>query len=79
MIGLVTCFSRSASVTVKFGIKALSMLSSLALTLVIVSGCTEDTPPAAPSTPTVAPSKAPGPDKAAPAPIPPPTKAEEKK
>jgi hypothetical protein len=44
MIGLVTCFSRSASVTVKFGIKAISMLSSLALALVIVSGCTEDTP-----------------------------------
>jgi hypothetical protein len=67
-------------VTVKFGIKALSMLSGLALALVIVTGCTEDTPPDTKPT-TTAPSAGPGPkapDKA-PAAAPAPTKPEEPK
>lgn len=66
--------------TVKFGIKAISMLSSLALALVIVSGCTEDTPaePAAkPAGGAVSPPPKGG---MAPAPAPAPTKpAEEPK
>jgi hypothetical protein len=45
MICLVTCFSRSASVTVKSGIKTLSMLSVLALAIGFTLGCTEETPP----------------------------------
>jgi hypothetical protein len=80
MIGLVTCFSRSASVTVKFGIKALSMLASLALALVIVSGCTEDTP-SEPAKPAAGGGMAPGPKgpEKAPAPAPTPTKPDDKK
>jgi hypothetical protein len=61
MICLVTQLSRSAPVKVKFGIKAWSMLASLALAIVFVSGCTEETPPdtGAPKagTPAVAPAK----------------------
>jgi hypothetical protein len=66
-------------VTVKFGIKALSMLSSLALALVIVTGCTEDTPPdtKAPASGPVAQPGPKGPEKAPAAP--PTTKPEEPK
>jgi hypothetical protein len=35
-------------VTVKFGIKASSMLASLALATVFVAGCTEEAPPETP-------------------------------
>jgi hypothetical protein len=80
MICLVKQFSRSAPVKVKFGIKALSMLSSLALAIGFVSGCTEETPPDAgapkPAPAAVAPAKPGGPMTPAPAPTP---KADEKK
>jgi len=41
-------------VTVKFGIKALSMLASLALAIVLVPGCTEEAPPETPKAPAAA-------------------------
>jgi len=63
-------------VNVKFVIKALSMLSSLALAIVFVSGCTEEAPPDAgapkPAPGAMAPAK-PGGDMKAPAATPPKT------
>ena len=45
--------------TVKFGIKASSMVASLALAIVFVAGCTEEAPPETPKTaPVVAAPKA---------------------
>jgi hypothetical protein len=67
-------------VNVKFGVKALSMVSSLALAISLVSGCTEETPPetkpAGPGAMAPAPAKAPG-GAMAPAPAPTP-KSDEK-
>jgi outer membrane lipoprotein-sorting protein len=60
-------------VTVKFGIKASSMLAGLALATVFVAGCTEEAPPepAKPAPAAVSPAK---PDMKAPAPAPTPEK-----
>jgi hypothetical protein len=66
-ICILTQYSRSAPVKVKFGIKASAMLASLTLVTAFVAGCTEETPePAKPasSPPAVAPAK--GGDTAAP-------------
>ncbi len=65
---------------VKFGVKVLSMLSALALAVVFVPGCTEETPPepAKPAPGVTAPKPA-TPDKGAMAPAPAPTKEEPKK
>jgi hypothetical protein len=66
-------------VKVKFGFKAWSMLSSLALAIAFVAGCTEETPPdtAKPVTPAVTPAKPPGGDMMKTTPAMPP-KADEK-
>ncbi len=65
---------------VKFGIKALSMLSCVALALVALSGCTEETPPpAANPAPTNITKPGPAMDKGPGAAAPAPTKPEEKK
>jgi hypothetical protein len=53
MVCFVTQLSRSAPVKVKSAIQALSMLSSLALAMVLV-GCTEEAPPT--TTPTTSPA-----------------------
>jgi hypothetical protein len=67
-------------VIVKFGIKALSMLSCVALALVALSGCTEDTPPPAANTaPTTISKPGPASDKGPGAAAPAPTKPDEKK
>jgi hypothetical protein len=66
-------------VKVKFGVKALSMVSSLALAISLVSGCTEETPPetkpAGPGAMAPAPAKPPG---GAMTPAPTPPKSDEK-
>jgi hypothetical protein len=46
--GRIACFSRSASVRVKFGIKVGSILSSLVFSLVFVAGCNEEPAPTTP-------------------------------
>lgn len=70
-IWLDTQLSRSAPVTVKFGIKASSMFASLALAIVFVAGCTEEAPPETPKPAPAAVSPAKGETKpAAPAPTP---------
>ena len=59
-ICILTQYSRSAPVKVKFGIKASAMIASLMLVSAFVAGCTEDTPPAdaaKPATPAVVPAK----------------------
>ena len=83
MIGLLTQNSRSASVKVKFGIKASAMLSSLALASAFVAGCTEEAPPPDTAKPSSTPPPAiaspkPGGEKPAP-PATPPVKADDKK
>ncbi len=40
-----TKLQRSSTVTLKFGIKSLSMFAGLGLATVIVAGCTEEAPP----------------------------------
>ena len=60
---------------VKFGFKAWSMLSSLALAIAFVAGCTEETPPdtAKPGAPALTPAKPPGGDMKTPPAMPPKT------
>jgi hypothetical protein len=79
MVCFVPQLSRSAPVKVKSAIQALSMLSSLALAMA-VAGCTEEPPPAAPTTtaPAIAPAKPGGDMKPAAPPVTAP-KADEKK
>jgi hypothetical protein len=65
-------------VRIKLGIKALSIVSSMALSLVVITGCNEEpTTPATPSTPAVKP--APGDTPKPPAPPATAPKADEKK
>jgi hypothetical protein len=66
-------------VIVKFGIKALSMLSCVAVALVSLSGCTEETPPPAANNPPAISKPGPASDKGPGAAAPAPTKPDEKK
>jgi hypothetical protein len=71
--GRIESFSRRATVKIKLGIKALSIVSSMVLSLVVISGCNDEAP---------APASTPGtgkPEVKAPAPTTPPTAGKEEK
>src|SRR5947207_545350 len=72
-------FSRSATVRIKLGIKAWSLLSSLVFSLVIVAGCnTEESTPSSPGPVTPPPPPPPVTERPTTAPTPPPPPVTEK-